>query len=117
MAFASSVIELRKQKTAQSLNNVLKDDEVLLVHSGAAIQKPGGHDQTYPFLPHPDYFWLTDIRRPHGVSAYSKNSGWIDFVAPITRDEKIWEGGGNPTQGSDLGTLEQWLLVNKFRNI
>lgn len=112
--FHASVILNRKRNVSEELNRVLRSDEVLLVHAGTPITKPGGLDQTYDFLPHPDYFWLTGFRRPGGISAYSKNEGWVDFVKPVSRDEKIWEGGGHPCPGEDITGLENWLQSKKF---
>lgn len=66
MLFNQNTINQRKNRTARALDQVLQNDDVVLVHAGSPIQKPGGHDQTYPFLPHPDYFWLTGVRRQIG---------------------------------------------------
>jgi Xaa-Pro dipeptidase len=115
MLFNSSTITGRKNRSAQALNEILQSGDVVLVHSGSPIQRPGGHDQTYTFLPHPDYFWLTGVRRPEGISAYSKDHGWLDFVQPISRDEKIWEGGGVAPTGRDLKSFSAWLESNNFK--
>lgn len=113
MIFDAKTLLDRKTKAAKALDLVLGNDDVVLVHSGSPIQKPGGHDQTYSFLPHPDYFWLTGIRSPAGISAYSKNEGWIDFVQPVTRDEKIWEGGGESYPGKDIADFSNWVTGKK----
>ena len=109
MIFTQNAISLRKNNVASALKSHLSDQDVVLVFAGSPIQKPGGHDQTYTYLPHPDYFWLTGSRRPFGVSAFTKTDGWIDFVLPISRDEKIWEGGGDVIQGEDVKNFEAWL--------
>lgn len=114
MIFDAKTLLDRKTKAAKALDSVLGSNDVVLVHSGTPMQKPGGHDQTYSFLPHPDYFWLTGIRRPAGVSAYSKSEGWVDFVQPVTRDEKIWEGGGESFPGKDIADFSNWLTSKKF---
>jgi len=107
--FNESLINERKKRTSLALEAVLKPGDVVLVHCGEPIQKPGGHDQTYPFLPHPDYLWLTGSRRPFGISAFSKEDGWIDFVKPVSRDEKIWEGGAEVIPGESIDQLETWM--------
>ncbi len=117
MIFSNDAIRARKQRTALSLNTVLKDEDTVLVYSGTPIQKPGGHDQTYPFLPHPDYFWITGSRRAYGVSAYTKTEGWIDFVLPVTREEKIWEGGAEVIPGRDLAEVSSWLEKRNSKRI
>lgn len=109
MIFPQSTISERKNRTSKALNEVIGKEDVVLVHCGSPIQKSGGHDQTYPFLPHPDYFWLTGSRRPHGISAYTRDEGWVDFVVPVSRDEKIWEGGHEVVVGNDLTGFEAWL--------
>ncbi len=109
MIFSAAAITERKRRTAVALSGVLKDEDTVLVYSGTPMQKPGGHDQTYPFLPHPDYFWLTGSRRPYGVSAFTKTDGWIDFILPVTREEKIWEGGAEVIPGTDLGEFSSWM--------
>lgn len=113
--FTSAAINLRKEKTAKRLSQVLKPRDVVLVFSGEPLQKPGGHDQTYDFLPHPDYLWLTDSRRPHGVSAFSLEEGWIDFVKPISREEKIWEGGGTTIPGRPVADFDAWYEAFKAK--
>jgi Xaa-Pro dipeptidase len=109
MIFSTSTITERKRRTALALNTVLKNEDTVIVYSGTPIQKPGGHDQTYPFLPHPDYFWISGTRRPYGVSAYTKTDGWIDFVLPVTREERIWEGGAEVIPGKDLAEFSPWM--------
>src|SRR3712207_5102008 len=93
MTFSSQALANRKKNTTNALNAVVGPQDIVLVYAGDPIPKPGGHDQTYDFLPHPDYFWLTGSRRPGGVSAFSKSEGWIDFRILVTKVEKIWEGG------------------------
>jgi Xaa-Pro dipeptidase len=117
MLFPELVIKSRKLRSSKALDAVLRDGEVLLVHSGGPIGKPGGHDQTYEYLPHPDYYWLTGFRREGGISAYSKNHAWVDFTRPVSRDEKIWAGGGHPCPGEDLTKMEDWLQKQKFKSV
>lgn len=114
MLFDSKTLQERKNRASKALDQVLNDHEVVVVHAGTPVQKPGGHDQTYTFLPHPDYLWLTGIRRPAGIAAYSKQDGWVDFVQPVTRDEKIWEGGGESYPGKDIADFSNWLSSKKF---
>lgn len=107
--FSKSAIQERRKRAAAAFDQVLSPTDVVLIFSGDPIQKPGGLDQTYPFLPHPDYFWLTGARRAHGVLWYSKNEGWADFVKPISKEEILWEGGGQVPEGRDVAELDSWL--------
>lgn len=107
--FTHEALNLRKTRTAQRFKSVLQPKDLVLVFCGEPLQKPGGHDQTYDFLPHPDYLWLTGSRRPFGVSVFTLEEGWIDFVKPISRDEKIWEGGGTVIPGRAIDELDAWI--------
>ena len=113
MLFNPSIIAQRKQKTALALESLLGPEDLVLVMAGEPITKPGGLDQTYPFLPHPDYFWLTGSRRPFGISAFTRKEGWIDFVLPVTKEEKIWEGGATVIPGQPLSEFDPWLRSMK----
>lgn len=117
MIFNQNTISERKQRTIRALSEAIIEQDAVLVFSGSPIQKSGGHDQTYPFLPHPDYFWLTGSRRPYGVSVFTKTSGWTDFVQPISREEKIWEGGNEIVIGDDIANFEKWLHSQNFKNV
>ena len=54
--FTKKTIELRQKNVSHHLLSVMKDDEALIIFSGNPIQKPGGLDQTYAFLPLPTYY-------------------------------------------------------------
>lgn len=109
--FNPAFITERKKRAARGLDAALSTSDLVLVMAGTPITKPGGLDQTYPFLPHPDYYWLTGSRRPHGVSTYTKSEGWVDFVLPVTRDEKVWEGGAEVIPGKPVEGLEAWIIA------
>ena len=87
--FSQRVLEARRARVARLLRGL---DGVVLAAAGEPIGKPGGLDQTYPFIPHPTYYWLTGSRRPGGVVAYDARDGWTDFVAPATVAVGLWEG-------------------------
>jgi Xaa-Pro dipeptidase len=116
MLFSPTAISERKTRAAHSLDQVLGQEDVVLIHAGHPIQKPGGHDQTYGFLPHPDYFWLTGHRRAGGICAYSKRSGWVDFVRPVSRDERVWEGAGESLPGNNLEEFSRWHENQNFKH-
>jgi Xaa-Pro aminopeptidase len=91
-------------------------DEIVLVGAGARIPIPGRADLTYRFRAHSEYLYLTDRERPGGVLAFDPVEGWVDFVVPVTRDERLWEGArdGEP-EGVPVSTLEGWLEARKGR--
>jgi Xaa-Pro aminopeptidase len=90
--------------------------DVVLVGAGVAIPIPGGADQTFPFVSHAEYFWLTDRETPGGVLAYDPNEGWTDFVPDVTTAERVWEGRTD-TPGTSLVGLAGWLAARRFRPI
>ncbi len=113
--FEKSVIAARRQRLEEKLNSVLDDGDLVSISCGLPLQKPGGLDQTYDFLPHPEYFWLTGNRRSGGVTVYCKETGWVDFVIPVTSLEKLWEGSGEELEGQDVSGLSSWINKNQFR--
>lgn len=104
--FENDVLERRRQRAA----GVFGDDRtIVLFGSGKPVQIPGGQDQTYPFIPYPEYYWLTGSRRWGGVLAYDPQDGWKHFVRPISQNERLWEGGGEEVEGEDVAGLQSWL--------
>src|SRR6185503_13468880 len=93
-------------------------DEVVLVGAGSPIHVPGRADRTYPFRSHSEYLYLTDRERPEGVLAFDPAEGWEDFVAPVTRDERLWEGApAGEIDGTPLPELEDWLAARSGRPV
>ncbi|MDQ3290192.1 MAG: aminopeptidase P family protein [Bacteroidota bacterium] len=121
MYFTKQDIQLRRQRLSLKWDVILGPDEAVLVYSGEPIGKPGGLDQTYPFLPHPAYYWLTGRRREGEVVLYNKNSGWIEFQKEIAATEAVWEGERNDLLVSEKGQnvleLANFLEKNRFSHI
>jgi len=90
--FTQETILKRRARAQEALDALLDHESRVAIWCGDPIQKPGGWDQTYSFLPHPLYFWLTGLRRASGVLLYDRTLGWSHFVRPVSRDEKVWEG-------------------------
>lgn len=90
--FSKNTIQDRLIRAQKKLLTEIHDHEVLVITSGKAITKPGGLDQTYDFIPHPTYYWLTGSRRANQAVVFSKKTGWVHFFSPLTSEEKIWEG-------------------------
>jgi Xaa-Pro aminopeptidase len=42
------------------------------------------------------------------VLAFDPNDGWVDFVTPVTRDERLWEGAGDESEGRPAAELNRW---------
>jgi Xaa-Pro aminopeptidase len=85
-------------------------DAVVLIGAGEALGRPGRDDVTYRFEAHSEYYYLTDRDRPGGVLAFDPDEGWVDFVAPITAAERLWEGApAGPPPGPTTDDLDAWL--------
>lgn len=89
----------------------------VLVGAGVPLGKPGGLDQTYPFLPHPHYFWLSGARRTGGVLAWEPGGAWTHFVRPATAEERLWEGEPDVPAGTDVAGLADWLKARAGRPV
>jgi Xaa-Pro aminopeptidase len=94
------------------------DEQVVLVGAGDRIPVPGRGDRRYPFHAHSEYLYLTDRERPGGVLAFDAHEGWVDFVAPVTRDERLWEGAADDEpEGVPVADLVGWLEQRKRRPV
>ena len=104
--FTQDTLNERRRRAAASFGT---DTPLVVIAAGEPIQKPGGLDQTYPFIPHPEYYWLTGSRRPGGVVTYDAQNGWDDFVRPVSADERLWEGEPEVPPGEDVAGFLDWL--------
>src|SRR5881275_138184 len=113
MSFTAEHLSRRRAATATAWNLT---DEFAVVGAGEALPIPGRYDRTYPFRSHSEYFYLTDRERPGGVLAFDPAEGSIDFVVPVTRDERLWEGApAGDLEGVPVEGLERWLDARKGR--
>jgi Xaa-Pro aminopeptidase len=94
-------------------------DEIVLVGAGSRITIPGRRDLTYPFHAHLEYLYLTDRERPGGVLVFDPDEGWNEFVVPITRAERLWEGAAEsePAGTTAIDELPDWLAKRKGRRV
>ena len=50
--------------------------------------------------------------------AFDPAEGWVDFVAPVTRQERLWEGAPpGEAEGTPLPELDAWLAARAGRRI
>lgn len=113
--FSSQALKNREQRLTSILQKSMKPGELLLIFCGDPIQKPGGWDQNYYFIPHPLYFWISGARRPSGVLSFSVDSGWTHYQKPYSDAEKIWEGMHEEINGLDREQLD--LQIKKFEKV
>ena len=105
-------IQTRQELAAQVLTPL---QTPVLVAAGQPIGIPGGQDQTYPYIAHPHYYWLSGCRRPGGVMAFDPDQGWTDFRVPIEAAERVWEGARGEAGGEDMAGLAAWVERCKDR--
>jgi len=108
--FGAEVLEARRRRAAAALG---REGALTLIGAGRPIAKPGGLDQTYPFRPHPEYYWLTGSRRWGGVLAFTPHDGWLHFVRPVSEEERLWEGAVEEVEGEDVARLPAWLDTHR----
>lgn len=111
---------MRREKLRAALDPWLKNEDLLLIFCGEPLSKPGGLDQVYDFLPHPEYFWLTGLRKARGLVAYSKATGWEDYFSFSTPEEKLWEGSceEEPSfKARDIAEFEAWFAKQTFSRV
>jgi Xaa-Pro aminopeptidase len=94
-------------------------DEIVLIAAGLPITIPGRRDRTYPFHAHLEYLYLTDRERPGGVLAYDPKEDWVDFVTPVTRQERLWEGAADdePIGTTPIEELAGWMKAREGRPV
>lgn len=109
----ATYLEQRRERVASAW---ALTDEVILVGAGEPVSIPGGQDQTYPFLAHSEYVWLSDNEAAGAVTAYDPKSGWVDFVPVVTEAERVWEGK-EQTPGTPLSELPAWLAARRGRPV
>jgi Xaa-Pro aminopeptidase len=108
-------LERRRRAVAERWN---LDSEVVLIGAGEPLHVPGRADLTYPFRAHSEYFYFTDRERPGGVLAFDPQDGWVDFVAPVTKDELLWSGGVEGEDGGvSVSELRSWLEKRNGRRV
>lgn len=117
------MIECLASRRARLASALPLGDAVLLVGSGQPVPLPEGTDQTYPFLAHAEYYYLTAQECPGGVVAFdprdatdSATGGWVSFVPAVTEGERVWEGR-TQAPGTLLAELGPWLQARRARPI
>jgi hypothetical protein len=84
-------------------------NQLVLIGARERISVPGRGDLTYPFRAHSEYLYLTVCGRPGGVLAFDPHEGWVHFIVPVSRDERLWKGASADEAGVTVSELDGWL--------
>jgi Xaa-Pro aminopeptidase len=108
-------IERRRRAVAERWD---LDETVVVIGAGELIGVPGRGDMTYPYRAHSEYVYLTDRQRPGGALAFDTADGWTEFVVPVSRDERVWEGAPDDLDGeAPIDGLASWLAARSGRPV
>jgi Xaa-Pro aminopeptidase len=113
MTSPSDYLVRRRERAAAAWSGA---DALVLIAAGDPVPIPGGADQTYPFMAHAEYYWLTDAECPGGVIALDPAGGWMEFVPEVTEAERVWEGRKDAT-GTPVTALPNWLDGRRGREV
>lgn len=103
------------KRRARAESAIFPLDKPVVFGSGRPIQVPGGFDKTYPFSPHPAYYWLTEDSRPGSFVCF--DGDWRHFQAPVSDAERIWEGAEGEVSGEPISEMNSWLGKHKNSQI
>ena len=76
-----------------NLLNKIKDNSIVILFAGKAIQKTG--DQTYPFTPNRNFYYLTGIKEEEHILVMSKINGIKSsklYIKDIDLELEKWIG-------------------------
>ncbi len=104
--FDSQFTDARRAAVAATLGD---EFGIVLFAAGKPVGKPGGLDTCYPFIPHPEYYWLTGYRRPGGVLALVPGEGFRHFTQYPTARERLFDGSEGIPPGDDVEKLGEWI--------
>ncbi|MBB6052575.1 aminopeptidase P N-terminal domain-containing protein [Armatimonas rosea] len=108
-----TMLETRRARAAAAWGT----DEIVLVHAGGQIGRPGGQDQCFPFKVHPHFRWLTGLSVRDAVLAYDPSDGWTEFFPTVTAMDTVWEGLLPLNRGRALSELPAWLEARQGKAI
>ncbi|MFA5264798.1 MAG: aminopeptidase P N-terminal domain-containing protein [Opitutaceae bacterium] len=95
-------------------------DEILIVAAGMPVPLPENSDQSYPFIAHSEYFYLTGESSAGGIVAFDPRcgpeAGWVHFVPDVSEAEAIWEGKVQ-APGRPLREFDAWLATRIGRPV
>ena len=99
-----------------NLLNKIKDNSIVILFAGKAIQKTG--DQTYPFTPNRNFYYLTGIKEEEHILVMSKINGVKSsklYIKDIDLELEKWIGKSiRKEEASELTAVDEVKFKSQF---
>ena len=99
-----------------NLLNKIKDNSIVILFAGKAIQKTG--DQTYPFTPNRNFYYLTGIKEEEHILVMSKINGIKSsklYIKDIDLELEKWIGKSiRKEEAIELTAVDEVKFKSKF---
>lgn len=99
-----------------NLLNKIKDNSIVILFAGKAIQKTG--DQTYPFTPNRNFYYLTGIKEEEHILVMSKINGIKSsklYIKDIDLELEKWIGKSiRKEEASELTAVDEVKFKSQF---
>ena len=99
-----------------NLLNKIKDNSIVILFAGKAIQKTG--DQTYPFTPNRNFYYLTGIKEEEHILVMSKINGIKSsklYIKDIDLELEKWIGKSiRREEASELTAVDEVKFESQF---
>ena len=99
-----------------NLLNKIKDNSIVILFAGKAIQKTG--DQTYPFTPNRNFYYLTGIKEEEHILVMSKINGIKSsklYIKDIDLELEKWIGKSiRREEASELTAVDEVKFKSQF---
>ena len=97
------------------LNNI-KDNSIIILFAGKAVQKTG--DQTYPFTPNRNFYYLTGIKEEEHILVMSKINGIKSsklYIKDIDLELEKWIGKSiRKEEAIELTSVDEVKFKSQF---
>ena len=101
-----------------NLLDKIKDNSIVILFAGKAIQKTG--DQTYPFTPNRNFYYLTGVQEPDHILLMSKINGKeknILFIKDIDLELEKWIGKSlRENEALDIAGVDEVMFKSTFED-
>ena len=100
----------------ENLLNKIKDNSIVILFAGKAVQKTG--DQTYPFTPNRNFYYLTGIKEEDHILVMSKINGIKTsklYIKDIDLELEKWVGKSiRKEEASKLTEVDEVKFKSQF---